>query len=170
MDAEPIVFVVDEDSAAGEAVAILAKSKGLAAEVFSSAEDLLARADRSRLGCLVLDVQLPGLSGPELQEKLRAEGVDWPMVFVADEADVRTAVGVMRGGAVTLLEKPWGDYELWAGISRAIRQAVQNREDRQRRLEIEQRLLRLAAEERELSERAAADNPSKPIRQSTGRP
>jgi len=170
VDAKPIVLVVDEDSAAGEAVAILARSKSLTAEVFSSAEELLARADRSRLGCLVLNVQLPGLSGPELQEKLCAEGVDWPTVFVADEADVHTAVRVMRGGAVTFLEKPWGDYELWTGISRAIRRAIKNREDRRRQLELEQRFVRLAAEERELNDQAAADKTSQPNQQSTRQP
>ncbi len=170
MDAEPIVFVVDEDSAASEAVAILARTKGLAAEVFSSAEEFLARADRSRLGCLVIEIQLPGLSGLELQEKLRAEGVDWPTVFLADRGDVRTAVRVMRDGAVTLLEKPWGDYELWTNISRAIRQAVNNREQRRRRAEVEQRLLKLAAEERELNGQVAPHKPSQQDQQQTRRP
>ncbi len=128
---EPMVFVVDEDSAAREAVAVLARSKGLAVKQFSSAEELLASADRSRLGCLVSELQLPGISGLELQKKLRADGMEWPVVFVADRAGVRTAVEVMRTGAVTFLKKPWGNYELWAGIRKALQLARRNREDRQ---------------------------------------
>ena len=128
---EPMVFVVDEDSAARKAVAALARSKGLAVKQFASAEELLANADRSRLGCLVTELQLPGISGLELQKKLQTNGMEWPVVFVADRAEVRNAVEALRAGAITFLKKPWGDLELWTGIREALQWACRNREDRQ---------------------------------------
>lgn len=119
-DDAPTVHVVDDDPAVGRAVAAAAQLLGYRAAVYGSAAEFLAGYDPGRPGCLVLDVRLPGMTGPELQRKLADDGAGLPIVFVSGHADVRTAVEVMTLGAVTLLEKPFGLDELSARLRDAV--------------------------------------------------
>ena len=119
-EADATVFVVDDDPGVREAVAGLVRSAGLAAQVFPSAQDFLARAPRDVAGCLVLDVRMPGLSGLDLQSRLAELGLDLPIVFITGHGDVPTSVRAMKAGAVEFLTKPFRDQDLLDAIANAI--------------------------------------------------
>ncbi len=114
------VFIVDDDPAALESVAALVQSHGLSCETFESAEQFLARYDRSKHGCLVADIRMTGMNGLELQVKLAEEEHDIPMILITGYADVGMAVRAMRAGAVTFLEKPCPKHELWRAIQEGL--------------------------------------------------
>ena len=117
---EPKVFVVDDNASVRVALGRLIRSAGLAVETFASAEDLLKTWPSDSAGCLILDVQLPGLSGLELQTKLAALGSTVPIIFITghDDPDARTQA--LNGGAVDFLEKPFDDEDLFAAIHTAL--------------------------------------------------
>ncbi len=117
---EPKVFVVDDDASVRVALGRLIRSAGLEVETFVSAEDLLETWPSDSAGCLILDVQLPGLSGLELQSKLAASGSTVPIVFITahDDPDARTQA--LNGGAAEFLEKPFDDEALITAIHTAI--------------------------------------------------
>src|SRR5690606_10876723 len=105
----PTVFVVDDDDAVRSSLRLLFKSYGLDAVMHASADEFLAGYDISRPGCLVLDVRMPGLSGPELQQRLNALGATIPIVFITGHGDVPMAVEAMQAGAFDFLQKPFRD-------------------------------------------------------------
>ncbi|MHB1193441.1 MAG: response regulator transcription factor [Longimicrobiales bacterium] len=105
-DVRPTVFIVDDDAAVRESMVMLMTSAGLEACGFPSARDFLASHEAGTPGCLVLDLRMPGMSGTELQQELERRGASLPIVFLTAYADVPTAVGAVRAGAVDFLEKP----------------------------------------------------------------
>ena len=119
MSDEPTVYVVDDDEAAADSVAALTASVGMKAETFNSAEEFLAEHDRTRSGCLVLDIRLKGMSGLELQEALAAQGSDIPIIFISGHADREMSRKAMSNGAVTCLEKPFNGND-FCEIVRAV--------------------------------------------------
>ncbi len=157
------VFIVDDDPAAHESVAALVRSHGLEAETFESAEDFLARFDRQRDGCLIIDMRMSGMCGLKLQELLRAEGVELPVIIITGYGDVSSAVQAMRGGAQTFLEKPCNDQQLWEAICRALACQVQSRSQRAQRAQIRSRLAMLTPEEHQVLQKLVAGNPNKTI-------
>jgi len=116
------VFVVDDDPAARQSVAALIKSHGLPVETYGSGEEFLAQYDPNRRGCLVLDVRMAGMSGLDLQVELKNRGAAIPTIVITGYADVPMAVRAMHNGAVTFLEKPCADQELWENIEVALNQ------------------------------------------------
>lgn len=117
---ESKVFVVDDDASVRVALGRLIRSAGLEVETFASAEDLLETWPSDSAGCLILDVQLPGLSGLELQSKLAALGSTVPIIFITahDDPDARTQA--LNDGAAEFLEKPFDDEDLLAAIHTAL--------------------------------------------------
>jgi FixJ family two-component response regulator len=105
-EARPTVFIVDDDPAVRESMGMLMDSAGLDSRDFPSARDFLAAYEAGTPGCLVLDVRMPGMSGIELQEELDRRGAALPIIFLTAYADVPTAVGAVRAGAVDFLQKP----------------------------------------------------------------
>jgi FixJ family two-component response regulator len=103
----PTVFVVDDDGLMRELLGRVLPSAGIPVRTFASAFDLLAEVDFRSPCVLLLDVQMPGMTGLELQAELRERGVDVPIVFLTASADVPMAVAAMRDGAVDFLEKPF---------------------------------------------------------------
>ena len=116
----PTVFVVDDDDAVRSSLRLLFKSYGLDAVMHASADEFLASYDISRPGCLVLDVRMPGLSGPELQQRLNALGATIPIVFITGHGDVPMAVEAMQAGAVDFIQKPFRDQDLLDRINQAL--------------------------------------------------
>ncbi len=163
MTDEPTIFVVDDDPAARDSIAGLVKSKGVAYETYVSAEHFLENFDRSRHGCLVLDVRMDGMSGLELQQKLHRENVSLPIIIITGFGDVSSAVDAMRIGAVTFLEKPCSDYELWESIEAAIDQHRTCRQNELRLGDLQTRLTRLTPEEHQVMEKMIAGTPNKVI-------
>ena len=107
-DTGALVYVVDDDTCARDGVADLIRSAGLMARTFASGEEFLTAARREpRPSCLVLDVNLPGVSGLDVQEELAKSDVRVPIIFVTGYGDVPTTVRAVRAGAVNVLTKPF---------------------------------------------------------------
>src|SRR5207249_8420634 len=98
VDPQPTLFVVDDDPAVSRALAGVGPLLDLPVESFASAQEFLQAYDRSRPGCLVLDIKMPGMTGLELQQKLAADGIELPIIMISGHADVRIAVDVMARG------------------------------------------------------------------------
>jgi two-component system, LuxR family, response regulator FixJ len=133
--ATELVCVVDDDPSVRRALQRLFKSAGYAAETFSSSEDYLAREIYEGPICLVLDVRMPGLKGPELQEALEKRGACEQIIFLTGHGDVPTATRAMKQGAVDFLTKPFDDEELILAVKRALERAAEQlrkREDKRR--------------------------------------
>jgi len=121
--ANKLVCVVDDDQSVRRGLRRLLKSAGYAAETFASAEDYLAREIFQGSICLVLDVRMPGLKGPGLQEALEKRGACEQIVFLTGHGDVPTATQAMKKGAVDFLTKPFDDEELILAVKRALERA-----------------------------------------------
>jgi FixJ family two-component response regulator len=155
-DPPPVVYVADDDPAVRVALAAVGPVLGWPVKTFDSAAAFLDGYDPEATGCLVLDVRMPGMSGPELQRKLADDGCDVPIVMISGHADVRTAVEAMTLGAVTLLEKPFGLDELLAHVRKAVAKDQEQRAERTRRAATTTRLAALTPKEREVLDLIAA--------------
>src|ERR1700683_4302955 len=111
MSAVPIVFIVDDDVSVRESLELLIQGAGCRAETFASAEEFLSRPRVLTPSCLILDVILPDLKGPALQERTAADRVDMPIIFVTGAHDISTTVRAMKAGAAEFLTKPC-DYDV----------------------------------------------------------
>ncbi|WP_321938696.1 response regulator transcription factor [Paraburkholderia sp. J8-2] len=118
--AEPIVFVIDDDISVRESLELLLRSAGLHAQIFACAEDFLAHPRVFAPTCLVLDVSLPQVNGLELQQRIAADRPDMPIIFITGHGDVPMTVKAMKAGAVEFLTKPFNDETLLDAIHDAI--------------------------------------------------
>ena len=119
VDAQSVIFVVDDDVSVRESLELLIRSAGWQPELFASAREFLARPRRFGPSCLVLDVSLPDLNGLDLQARI-ADRVDMPIIFITGHGDVPTSVRAMQGGAVEFLTKPFRDDVLLSAIGQAL--------------------------------------------------
>lgn len=115
-----VVFVADDDPSVCRSISAMAQVMGLDAETFDSAERFLEAVPLQRHGCLITDVRMNGMSGLQLLNRMSDRGWILPTIVVTAYADVRIAVDALRSGAVTLLEKPYRDQELWDTIIDAL--------------------------------------------------
>jgi FixJ family two-component response regulator len=117
----PTVFVVDDDDSVRKSLVRLLKAMGYPARPYASAKEFLEgwRLDPAP-GCLVLDVQLPGLNGLELQAQLRATSCPIPIIFITGHGDIPMSVRAMKAGAVDFLAKPFQDESLLRAVQEAI--------------------------------------------------
>jgi DNA-binding NtrC family response regulator len=115
-----LVFIVDDDRHTRESLRNLIRSAGLSAQTFSSAQEFLAAERPKAPGCLVLDVQLPGLSGLDLQQELAKAGVKIPIIFITGYGDIPTSVRAIKAGALEFLTKPVNREDLLHAIHQAI--------------------------------------------------
>ncbi|WP_374508975.1 response regulator transcription factor [Niveibacterium sp.] len=150
---EPLVHIVDDDEAIRDALAWLLKSRRLACRTWASGEDFLAALEPSMRGCVVLDVRLGGMSGPECFEQMIKRGVTLPVLFLTGHADVPTAVQLLRRGAWHFMEKPCNDNELVDLVQEALAFDAQNRADQGSRANLEARLAALTPREQEVMSR-----------------
>ena len=119
---EGTVFVVDDDEAVRDALAMLFRAAGLRTQTFDSAAAFLEGAKPGARCCLVLDIRMPGQSGLALQQELAARGVRIPIVFVTGHGDVPMAVEAVKRGAFDFIEKPFDDERLLAQVRAALGQ------------------------------------------------
>ncbi len=115
----PVVFVVDDDISVRESLELLIQQEGWRAEMFSSALDFLAYPRMRTAGCLVLDVNLPDLNGLDLQNRVSADHLTMPIIFITGYGDVPMTVRAMKEGAVEFLTKPFREDELRSAIANA---------------------------------------------------
>lgn len=116
----PIVFVVDDDISVRESLESLIRCEGWEPETFASAQEFLARPRALAPSCLILDVDLPGLSGLDLQKCIAPDRKDMPIIFITGHGDVPMSVKAMKAGAVEFLLKPFGDEALLSAIRHSI--------------------------------------------------
>ena len=128
----PLVYVVDDDASVREALSSLIRSVGMRVEVFASAQEFLAHPQTDAPSCLVLDVQLPGLSGLDLQQELAKADIQIPIIFLTGHGDIPTSVRAIKAGALEFLTKPFNDEDLLDAIQQGIarnQRAQKQRED-----------------------------------------
>jgi len=115
-----LVFVVEDSPSVREALEALLRSAGFRVESFDTPDAFLGRPGRGEASCLVLDIELPGQTGLELQERIANSHEHVPIVFITGHADVPRSVRAMKAGAVEFLTKPFEDAALLEGIQRAL--------------------------------------------------
>lgn len=168
MTDEPTVFVVDDDEAVSDALSDLLGSVGRRAEVFRSARGFLDACDPERPGCVLLDIRMPGMSGLELQERLRAQGVFIPVIILTGHGDTATAVRAMKAGAFDFIEKPFNEQALLDTVERAITLDLEQRETQTKRAHVASRLSRLTAREQQILNHIVAGQSNRLIAEDLG--
>lgn len=128
-----VVYIVDDDESVRDGLTRLLSSVGLAVEAFADAQSFLHARRRDSPACLLLDVELPGLSGLELQQRLAEGDAAVPVIFLSGKGDIPMSVQAMRAGAVTFLTKPFRPQDLLAAIEDGVER---DRVQRAQRLEI----------------------------------
>jgi len=120
VEPEPTIFVIDDDPYVRKSLSRLLRSMGYAVETFSSAEEFLGREHFDGIGCIILDVQMPGLSGMDLQAELGKAEYSTPIVFLTGRGDIPMSVEAMKKGAVHFLTKPLDDNDLLWAVNEAV--------------------------------------------------
>jgi len=162
------VFVVDDDPAMRDSLRFLISSIGLSVECFSSAEEFLQAYDPERAGCIVLDVRMPGISGLELQERLKQDRFAPPVLLITGHGDIPMAVRALKAGAVDFIEKPFSDQVLLERIQQALSVDADRRRMLSQIVSIEDRVSRLTTREREVFEIVVTGKPNKVIASDLG--
>ena len=137
---EPTVFIVDDDPSARRGVTRLIRAAGMNAESFASARDFLASEGWAGPGCIVLDVRMPDMTGPELQEELGKAEYCMPIIFLSAHGDVPTTAQAMKKGAVDFLTKPADRDDLLESIRASLAMDAENRARRVERSAVQDRL------------------------------
>jgi FixJ family two-component response regulator len=149
-DADAIVFVVDDDSSIREAIKSLVSLVGLRVETFGTAQEFLRNERPDVPGCVVLDVELPGLSGLDLQRELAAHGTKLPIIFITGYGDIPMSVRAMKAGATEFLTKPFRDQDLLEAIQQALERDRTARQHSREMAELRKRFDELTSREKEV--------------------
>jgi RNA polymerase sigma factor (sigma-70 family) len=152
--APPVVYVVDDDASIRDSLALMLGLAGYSTRPFADAESFLVAFEASWSGCVVADLRLPGMSGVELQARVRERGAAIPFVIITAHGDVPAARAAFRAQAVDFIEKPFEDAQLRSAIETAF--ALERRRNDaagMRRADAE-KLSRLTSREREVLEHA----------------
>ena len=155
-EAEPTVFIVDDDAQMRDSLRNLIRSVGLRVELFASAQDFLQSQHPDTPSCLVLDVRMPGLSGLDLQRQTSEAGLDIPIIFITGHGDIPMTVRAMKAGAVEFLTKPFRDQDLLDAIQQALARSRKARQQEAATKELRRRFALLTPREREVMERVVA--------------
>lgn len=147
---DAVVYIVDDDEQVRKAVMALVEAMGVSSESYPSAEEFLRAYDGRRPACLVTDVRMLGMSGLELQERLMDLGLSMSVIVLTAFATTPSTVRAMRNGALTLMEKPCNDDELWDAVRRGLATDRENYNLEQQRSSLKQRLGELTPKEREV--------------------
>lgn len=163
-----VVMVVDDDAGVRNAMRALLKSVGLNCTLFASAQEFLAAYQPAQLGCLVLDIRMPGMSGLELQQQLNLRGAVIPVIFMTGHGDIPMAVEAMQHGAFDFLQKPFRDQDLLDRIQRAIAKDAELRKSLGEHARIQTHLESLTPREREVLDLLTQGKQNKVIGQELG--
>jgi FixJ family two-component response regulator len=144
---DPVIVVVDDDVSVGKSLGRLFRSAGYQVEIFASARDFLQTEGRYRWGCLVLDVQLPELTGLQLQQLLSKSTYPLSIVFITGHASIPMSVQAMKHGAVDFLEKPLEERELLVAVESALARSQHEHRNRLVDADVRERLALLTPRE-----------------------
>lgn len=149
-EADPIVFVVDDDPLIRDGLRSLIKSVGLHVETFGSSREFMLRRPSDAPACLVLDVRLPGLSGLDLQRELNESNIQIPIIFMTGQGDIPMSVRAMKNGALEFLTKPVRGQDLLDAVQEAIARDRAARRERAELADLRTRFDSLTPREREV--------------------
>jgi two-component system response regulator FixJ len=147
---QAVIHLIDDDEALRESVAFLLRVADFEVKDFSSAQAFLASLPDASLSCVVTDVRMPDMSGIELIKRLKELKVDVPVVVITGHGDVALAVEAMKLGATDFFEKPFNDDLLLASVRAALQEQAHHTKRHAERADIEQRLVRLSAREKDV--------------------
>jgi FixJ family two-component response regulator len=116
----PLLSVVDDDESVRESLPDLLTEFGFAARIFSSAEEFLSSDCLDQTSCLILDIAMPGMGGPELYQELKRRGQEMPIIFITGQRDETIRARVLKQGAAGFLLKPFSDGDLLSAIKMAL--------------------------------------------------
>jgi len=159
----PTAYVVEDDESIRTLWKWLMESNGIAVRTFNTAPEFIAAYRPGAPGCLVLDLRLPGMSGLELQEHLKRNRVDIPIVFVTAHGDVRTAVTAIKEGAVDFIEKPFNYQQALSIVGKAFKRDAEHRARRARHASVAARIGLLTQRERAVLQRVIEGKQNKVI-------
>jgi FixJ family two-component response regulator len=162
-DATPIVFVIDNDPAIRAALQNLLGSVELKVRAFPSPQEFLACNRPDGLGCLVLDVRLPGMSGLTFQSELARMGVELPVIFLTGHGDIRMGVRAIKAGAVDFLTKPFRDQDILDAVHVAIERDRDRRQESALMCDLRERYATLTERERQTLRLVVVGRPNKQI-------
>jgi FixJ family two-component response regulator len=151
-EAGATIFVIDDDASMREALKNLLRSVGLEVETFGSAQEFLSDRRSEALGCLILDVRLPGLGGLDLQRQLAEANVYLPIIFITGHGDIQMSVRAIKAGAVEFLTKPFRDQDLLDAVQQALDLDRVQRAQRAELMDISARYESLSPREKEVME------------------
>lgn len=157
------VYLVDDDEAIRDALGWLLQSRGVRCQSYASAEDFLAAWEASFVGCLLLDIRMDGMSGPELFAELLRRGCRLPVIFLTGHGDVAMAVSALKKGAFDFVEKPCNDNELVNRVIEALELDASQRANALSSESVKARLATLTARERQVMDLVLAGKLNKII-------
>jgi FixJ family two-component response regulator len=149
-EAKPTVLIIDDDPAIRVSLSRLLRSVGLAAQLFESISDFLLAAHPNGPSCLVLDVNMPGRSGLDLQRELIVTNRQIPIIFITGHGDIPMTVQAMKGGAIDFLTKPFEDQDLLDAVQRGLARDRARREHEDALQTLRERFESLTPREREI--------------------
>ena len=144
------VYIIDDDPSVRTGLTRIVKAAGINAESFESAGDFLSSDKCMEHGCIILDVHMPEMTGPELQEKLIEAGCSMPIIFLSAHSDVPTTAKTMKKGAVDFLEKPVDQEDLMAAIQISLEHDLETRSKRTEYNSIQEQIRTLTPREHEV--------------------
>ena len=160
------VYIVDDDEAVRDSLRWLLEGNGFSVKVFSNAEELLdfsKTQSHGMVGCLILDVRMPGITGVELHDVLLKEGINIPVIFITGHGSVSLAVKSMKKGAIDFLEKPFSDEEICKLVDSSLQKARDVSDKREVNLKAQELLAKLTPRENQVLERITAGRLNKQI-------
>jgi two-component system response regulator FixJ len=163
MPPNSLVHVIDDDDAVRDSLEFLLRSAKIEVRTYDSATTFLNRTSDDRLGCIVTDVRMPGMSGVDLLRQLRARGSTMPVIIITGHGDIQLAVEAMKIGAADFLEKPFDDEALLASVKLALGRLEKDAHRETERADLSNRLASLSAREREVLEGLVAGKANKII-------
>ena len=162
-DANPVVFIVDDDASVREGLEDLFQSVGIGALTFGSTQEFLKSTRPDSPGCIVLDVRLPGQSGLEFQRQLAQADIHLPVIFISGHGDIPMSVQAMKSGAIEFLTKPLHDQQLLDAVQAGLERDRIRRLEARTVAELRSRYESLTPREREVFALVISGRPNKQI-------
>jgi FixJ family two-component response regulator len=161
--AEAVIAIVDDDASVQRGLQRLIRSAGWKVEIFASAQEFLARSRTELPNCVLLDLQLPGLSGLDLQKRMAEVGLEIPIVFLTGHGNIPVSVQAMKAGAVQFLTKPVDEQELLQAIEEAVERDRRTRQQQVEMSELRDRYESLTGREQEVMQKVISGMLNKQI-------
>jgi FixJ family two-component response regulator len=160
---EAVIAIVDDDASVQRGLQRLIRSAGWKVETFASAQEFLARSRAELPNCVLLDLQLPGLSGLDLQKQMAEVGLEIPIVFLTGHGNIPVSVQAMKAGAVQFLTKPVDEQELLQAIEEAVERDRRTRQEQVEISELRDRYESLTGREQEVMQKVISGMLNKQI-------